>query len=84
MYTCIYIHVYTYMYMYIYNPNPNSLSLSTPNECRVFLFSALPSTPSCSFCIGGVRLGAWDVVLVVCVCVSVSGVLFSVDVSLCV
>jgi len=30
--------------------------------------------------VGGVRLGVWGVVLVVCVCVSVSGVLFSVGV----
>ena len=30
--------------------------------------------------VGGVRLGVWDIVLVMCVCVPVSGVLFSVDV----
>ena len=30
--------------------------------------------------VGGVRLEGWGVVLVVCVCVSVSGVLFAVDV----
>jgi len=34
--------------------------------------------------VGGVRLGSWSVVLVVCVCVSVSGVLFSVGVCMCV
>jgi len=33
--------------------------------------------------VGGVRLGVWGVVLVVCVCVSVSGVLFSVGVCVC-
>jgi len=33
--------------------------------------------------VGGVRLGGWDVVLVVCVCVSVSGMLFSVGVCVC-
>jgi len=36
--------------------------------------------------LGGVRLGVWGVVLVmcVCVCVSASGVLFSVGVCVCV
>jgi len=34
--------------------------------------------------VGGVRLGVWGVVLVACVCVSVSGVLFSVGVCVCV
>ena len=35
----------------------------------------------CSVFVGGVRLGVWGVVLVVCVCV---GVLFSVGVRVCV
>jgi len=34
--------------------------------------------------VGGLRLGVWGVVLAVCVCVSVSGVLFSVGVCVCV
>ena len=33
--------------------------------------------------VGGVRLGVWGVVLVVCVCVSMSGVLFVVGVCVC-
>jgi len=37
----------------------------------------------CEVIVGGVRLGVWGVVLVVCVCVSVSRVLFSVGVCVC-
>ena len=33
--------------------------------------------------VGSVQLGVWGVVLVVCVCESVSGVLFSVGVCVC-
>jgi len=38
----------------------------------------------CEVFVGGVRLGVWGVVLVVCVCVYVSGVLFSGGVCVCV
>jgi len=57
-------HIYIYVCMHMY----------------MFTYSLKRAPSSAVKCLWGVRLGVWGVVLVVCACVSVSGVLFSVGV----
>jgi len=58
-----------------------------PEVCEAYVLNRYSQIPGrratferCSVFVGGVRLGVWGVLLVMCVCVSVSGVLFSVGV----